>query len=222
MILDRYSGESMPYDEEEAIMRQPATRVGRRRFLAGSLGLVATATLRGQSWAQGGAPAVITSDARRPGLPYGVMSGDITSDRAIVWSRADRPARMVLEWATNEGLRDARRVVGPAALADGDFTARVDLAGLPPGQDIFYRVSFQDLADVKIFSAPARGRFRTAPTARRTVRFCFSGDEAGQGWGINREWGGLKLYEVMRRAQPDFFIHSGDQIYADNPIKAEV
>jgi alkaline phosphatase D len=27
---------------------------------------------------------------------------------------------------------------------------------------------------------------------------------------------------VMRRASPDFFIHSGDQIYADGPIQAEV
>src|SRR5262245_18655299 len=222
MILDGYSGGSISYDEEEPIMRLSATRGSRRGFLAGSLGLVATATLARQGWAQGGAPVVITPDARRPGLPYGAMSGDITGDRAIIWSRADRPARMVVEWATNEGLRDARRVVGPATLADSDFTARVDLNGLPAGQDIFYRVTFQDLADVKIFSAPALGRFRAAPAARRAVRFCFSGDEAGQGWGINREWGGMKLYEVMRRAQPDFFIHSGDQIYADGPLKAEV
>jgi len=32
----------------------------------------------------------------------------------------------------------------------------------------------------------------------------------------------MKMYEVMRKADPDFFIHSGDQIYADGPIKAEV
>src|SRR5207245_9732088 len=31
-----------------------------------------------------------------------------------------------------------------------------------------------------------------------------------------------KMYETMRRTNPDFFIHSGDQIYADGPIKAEV
>jgi alkaline phosphatase D len=28
------------------------------------------------------------------------------------------------------------------------------------------------------------------------------------------------VYEAMRRESPDFFIHSGDQIYADGPIKA--
>ncbi len=71
-------------------------------------------------------------------------------------------------------------------------------------------------------SAPVNGRFRTAPAGRRTVSFCFSGDEAGQGWGINTDLGGMKLYEVMRRRSPDFFIHSGDQIYADGPILAEV
>src|SRR5262249_42733853 len=42
------------------------------------------------------------------------------------------------------------------------------------------------------------------------------------GWGINPEWGGMKLYEAMRRTGPDFFVHSGDQIYADGPIRAEV
>ena len=66
------------------------------------------------------------------------------------------------------------------------------------------------------------GRFGTAPAGRRTVTFAFSGDEAGQGWGINTAWGGMKMYETMRRASPDFFIHSGDQIYADGPIKPEV
>ena len=56
--------------------------------------------------------------------------------------------------------------MGPAALPESDFSARVDLAGLPPGQDILYRVIFQDLADPKILSAPALGRFRTPPAGR--------------------------------------------------------
>jgi alkaline phosphatase D len=32
----------------------------------------------------------------------------------------------------------------------------------------------------------------------------------------------MKIYEAMRGLGPDFFVHSGDMIYADNPIKAEV
>jgi alkaline phosphatase D len=63
------------------------------------------------------------------------------------------------------------------------------------------------------------GSFRT-PALRRSVRFVWGGDTAGQGWGINPSFGGMKIYESMRRVQPDFFIHSGDTIYADGPIEA--
>jgi len=32
----------------------------------------------------------------------------------------------------------------------------------------------------------------------------------------------MKIYETMRQLNPDFFIHSGDYVYADNPIVAQV
>jgi alkaline phosphatase D len=168
------------------------------------------------------APAVATSDKARPAITHGIMSGDVTRDRAMIWSRTDRPARMVVEWSTEESLARAVRVPGPAVLSDSDFTARFDLSGLHTDATIFYRVTFEDLADSRAVSAPATGRLRTAPGAARNIRFVFSGDEAGQGWGINPAWGGYRLYEAMRAVGPDFFIHSGDQIYADNPLKEEV
>ena len=171
--------------------------------------------------AQGG-PAIVTSEAARPKLPAGVMSGDITADRAIVWAKTDRSARMIVEYATTESFQNARRIIGPAALEDSDFTARIDLGGLPAGQQIFYRVVFQDLNDVNASSLPVTGRFRTPSAARRDITFVYSGDEAGQGWGINPERGGYQVYEKMRQANPDFFIHQGDQIYADGPILPEV
>jgi len=199
--------------------------MNRRRLLQGSLLTLGTAALgsvaRVPVWAQGQAPAVITPDRLRPAIPYGVQSGDIDGDRAIVWSKTDRPATLIVEYSASDTFKGARRLVGPAALAETDFTARVDLRGLPSGQEIFYRVLFQDLADTKIMSAPVVGRFRTPSMDRKTVTFAWSGDEAGQGWGINPEWGGYRLYETMRRHNPDFFIHSGDQIYADNPLVAE-
>jgi alkaline phosphatase D len=175
-----------------------------------------------QVLAQGTPPAAITRDGARPQIPLGVMSGDMTDERAIIWSRCDRPGRLIVDYANNEQFRDARRMLGPAAIEDSDFTGRIDLSGLAAGQDLFYRVTFQDLADPKISSAPTSGRLRLPPAGRRDVVFAFSGDEAGQGWGINPEWGGYRVYDAMRRAAPDFFIHSGDQIYADGPLVAEV
>jgi alkaline phosphatase D len=159
---------------------------------------------------------------RRPGIAFGVQSGDVGVDRAIVWSKADRAARMNVEWSTTESFRNPTRVAGPDALGDADFTARVDLRRLPAGQDVFYRVSFENLKDIGAVSEPVVGRFRTAPARRRDVSFVWTGDTAGQGWGINPDFGGMKGYEAMRQTQPDFFIHSGDTVYADGPLQAEV
>jgi alkaline phosphatase D len=192
----------------------------RRSALAGT-GLVAATGLAGRVIAQQTAPAVITSDRMRPAVPYGVQTGDLTGDRAILWARADRPARMMVEWATTESFDDAKAVRGPAALEESDYTVKIDLAGLPRGERIFYRVAMVDLADHKLASEPVAGSFRTPPASRGNLRFVWSGDTAGQGWGINPEWGGMRIYETMRQVEPAFFIHCGDTIYADGPIAAE-
>ncbi|MGE3541401.1 MAG: alkaline phosphatase [Candidatus Tectimicrobiota bacterium] len=190
-------------------------------MLAGSQLLLQTLGLQ-HAWAQQNVPAVLTPDGTRPTVPYGVASGDITQETAIIWSHTNRPSRMLVEYATTASFARAQQVQGPAALAVRNFTARVELTGLPAGQEIFYRVRFQDLADPQLLSAPVQGHFRTAPAQRRAITFVWGGDTAGQGWGINPAWGGMKIYEQMRRQQPDFFIHCGDYIYADGTLQAEV
>ena len=46
------------------------------------------------------APAFIQSAGGRPQLPCGVATGDVTTGGAIVWSKCDRPARLIVEYAT--------------------------------------------------------------------------------------------------------------------------
>jgi len=69
------------------------------------------------------------------------------------------------------------------------------------------------------------GKFRTAPAAseepQKDIRFAWSGDTAGQGWGIDTTKGGMATYSTILQHSPDFMIHSGDTIYADSPIKSE-
>src|SRR5260370_40832310 len=48
------------------------------------------------------APAVVTSDALRPQVPYGPLSGDVTPDRAILWSKTDRSPRLIVADSTTE------------------------------------------------------------------------------------------------------------------------
>lgn len=192
----------------------------RRRFL--HLAALPAAAWLPPTAARAQAPGIISAPGSKPALPFGVTAGDAGAARAIVWSRSDRAARMFVEFSTTERFADARRVRGPAALESSDFTSRTVLTGLPPGQRIFYRVLYQDLSDLRTWSEPVGGSFSTPAMLPRDITLAWSADTVGQGWGINPEWGGLKLYETMRRAQPDAFINVGDTIYADQPLQPEV
>ena len=198
----------------------------RRTFLTTSTTLAGTSlAVPNLALAQPATP-FITRDAMRPQMAHGIQSGDPKADGAVIWTRSDRPARMWLEWATTASFNNPTRVRGPYLMEDSDFTGRVDLVGLPPGQEIFYRVVLQDLHNERVLSEPLAGHLRlpsmAGAKASRDVRFTWSGDTAGQGWGINEAWGGMKIYEQMRKLNPDFFLHSGDTIYADGPIQAQV
>lgn len=186
-------------------------KFSRRRFLttsAGALGAIAMPHL--------------SRAADRPAVTHGVQSGDVTVDGGVVWARTDRPAQMLVEVATTESFKDARALPPIAALPESDFTAKMLLENLPGGQDIFYRVRFRDLSHTAIEGEPVVGRFRTAPADRRDISFVWGGDVAGQGWGINPDDGGMFTFSAMRKHRPDFFLHSGDTIYADGPIQSEV
>jgi len=188
----------------------------RRRFLT------TTAAAAAFTGIGGIARPFISRANDRPVISHGLQSGDVSIDSGVVWARADRPSRMLVEVATTESFKDARHAGFVDALPESDFTAKMLLDGLPSSQDVFYRVRFQDLSSPTILSEPQVGRFRTAPSDRRSVSFVWSGDTAGQGWGIDESRGGMRTYTTMLKNRPDFFIHNGDNIYADGPIKAEV
>jgi|SRR5262245_17742041 len=71
------------------------------------------------------APEIITSDKVRPAAPFGAQCGDVTANRAVIWSRSDRAARMIVEYSTTESFKNAQRVTGPAAIEPTDLTARM-------------------------------------------------------------------------------------------------
>ncbi len=188
--------------------------IARHRFTRRTLmrsGLAATTML---------AMPAISRASSRPVFSHGVQSGDVTAEGGIVWTRTDRPARVVLEVSTTEGFDNPHHVATLNALPDSDLTVKALLQGMQPDQQLFYRMTATDLSDLNAVSDPVTGRFRTAPSGKRDIRFVWSGDTAGQGWGIDDE--GMRTYATMARYEPDFFIHSGDTIYADGPMTDEV
>jgi alkaline phosphatase D len=187
----------------------------RRQFLVrstSSLALAGLGTL---------AKPHLSRAADRPLIAGGIQSGDVCDGSAVIWARADRPARMQVECSSVESFRTILATASTDAVPDSDFTAKVPLQGLPPGQDIFYRVRFDDIASGTT-GETRTGHFRTAPAAGKSISFVWSGDTVGQGWGIDASRGGLRSYRTMLANRPDFFIHSGDHIYADCTIPSEL
>src|SRR6185503_9920353 len=94
-------------------------RLSRRRFLRGSTAMGAAALLGSVA-----APR-ISRAAARPIITHGIQSGDAAFDRAVLWSRADRPAFLFFEWATTESFTNATTLPTVTALPESDFTAKI-------------------------------------------------------------------------------------------------
>ena len=198
-----------------AVLRRNPVSLTRRRFMRGAASSASGLILSGI------AMPGISRETDRPRVTHGLQSGDVSANSAIVWARADRPSRMLVEASTTESFSTIRATGFADALPETDFTAKLQLEGLPAGQQIFYRVRFQNHASPTIIGEPQVGRFRTAPLEQRSVSFVWSGDTAGQGWGIDESRGGMRTFATMLKSRPDFFIHSGDSIYADCAISSE-
>lgn len=203
----------------------------RRGFLAASgltlaSGLILPTTASAHSVAGSSSSSSFSSSPGllldRPRITHGVASGDMRVDGANIWARADRPSRMVVTTSHSETFANPQVFRSPSALSPAtDGTGSVRVTGLAPGRDIHYRVHLEDLY-TGIRSEPVDGVFRTVPDQATDIRFHWSADVAGQGFGINPDIGGMIGWSAMAARDPHFFLHSGDVIYADNPIEAEV
>ncbi|MFC8041431.1 alkaline phosphatase D family protein [Paenarthrobacter sp. NPDC057355] len=222
------------------------TDFSRRTLVKSSLaGLTLAGLTAGATTPAGAAPSAIPLVRKRLTLPTGIATGDVTTDSAVLWSRASGPGRLT---ATLNAIDDAgeilrgrygfsRTIRGPLATEASDFTAKIHAKGLPPGTRFRLELNFEDENGT---GEAAQGTFSTAPgnkeandggtpggrgggrPASSSQSFVWTGDTAGQGWGINGQIGGMRGYKAMHDVRPDFFIHSGDTIYADGPIAESV
>ncbi|KHL19376.1 UNVERIFIED_CONTAM: alkaline phosphatase [Mumia flava] len=203
-------------------MTEPTSR---RQVLRGAAALGAGAAILGTAspaLARGRdhLPALVRHG--RPTLTHGVQSGDVLTDAATLWARADRRSRLVVELSRDPSFRRAITVPGPVVTDRSDFTGRLPLRHLPSGTELHYRVRAVDLRDPRRTSESVVGRLRTASTRRDDVRFLWSGDIAGQGWGVNPAYGGFRIADAMTARDADFFLCSGDTVYADGPVTESV
>src|SRR4051794_24682700 len=108
---------------------RPKHVLNRRQLLVRSAATVAVTGLGSI------AKPYVSRAADRPLMACGIQSGDVAADSGVIWSRADRAARMQVECSTVESFKTIIRAVSADALPECDFTSKVLLDGLPAGQD---------------------------------------------------------------------------------------
>ena len=149
------------------------------------------------------APVLIGSD-RDTGLSLCYVAGDVTSDGAIIWLRADPGSQITLHYS-DERTFSRFRSVGPFAVdKNADHTLRIELDKLDPATTYFYYAAVSGKKPGYLAS------FLTAPRATDAakVSFCFSGDS-------RESYQPFTIMKAVRAQKPDFFLHLGDTIYAD-------
>ncbi|MEV4804494.1 alkaline phosphatase D family protein [Nonomuraea sp. NPDC049421] len=195
--------------------------ITRRALLAGGVGL-------GMSAALGITPA--RAAARRAPLSdlfqLGVASGEPTPDGVVLWTRLavnpvaldgrggmpDRPVPVQWQLAADENFRTVVRRGTATARPESAHSVHVELEGLEPGAEYFYR--FKAGAEL----SPA-GRTLTAPapgTRSRALNLSFTSCADYQtGW--------FTAYRRMAEDQPDLIAFLGDYIYEygayDHPVR---
>ncbi|HET6643215.1 MAG TPA: alkaline phosphatase D family protein [Gaiellaceae bacterium] len=148
-----------------------------------------------------GSGAVAAAGHNGPQLTHGVVVGDVTTDSAVLWARADREGTLTVHLSGGRHERVARLRFRAA----DDYTGQVVLNGLRPDTTYRYKLG------------STRGTFETAPEADDAdqVRLAFGGDVAGQN--VCRDAAeGFPIMDTIRRSRPDVFVGLGDMIYADN------
>lgn len=160
-------------------------------------------------------------DERRTGFPFGVASGDVTSTSAVLWTRIDRDASLVLEIATSADFTGALAFQQTLRSTGAtDFTAKIIAEPLLPGTLYFYRWRQGD-------DTSETGTFRTAPAENvaANVRFVYSGDMDGALLPdiplLDEFENVFEVLDGMRRERADFFVFLGDTVYTDSPLRLE-
>ena len=143
-------------------------------------------------------------------------------------------------WRDHLGARRSavtahRRILDDLVLRECDARARIDRhtrdradgaratwrSAARPGP-LLSRAPRRRIETLASRALPCQVTFGRRRHAGRPVRVVWTADVCGQGWGIDPSRGGMQLFKRMADASPDLFLHVGDTIYADGPLRAEV
>jgi alkaline phosphatase D len=191
------------------VPRPPRALISRRSVLLGGAAGLGTAVL-------GGALSGCAGSQRPDPFTLGVASGEPGAAGVVLWTRlaprplaedglggmAPRPVEVEWELASDEQFSRVQRRGTETARPETAHSVHVELDGLAPGREYFYRFRSQG------FLSPA-GRTRTAPgsaAAGGPLTMCFASCS-------QYEHGFFTAYRRLAEDHPDLVLHLGDYQY---------
>lgn len=138
---------------------------------------------------------------------HGVASGDPEATAVIIWTRVNAPSEVRLLWqvAKDEAFGDIVGEGEASARPSSDYTVKVDVRGLEPGQGYFYR-----FLSGKAVSPVGRTRTLAAKDATKLRLGVISCSHYGFGF--------YNVYrELAKEPDLDAIVHLGDYIYEYGP-----
>ncbi|TJY41160.1 glycerophosphodiester phosphodiesterase [Cohnella pontilimi] len=144
---------------------------------------------------------------KKPYISHGTASGDVTDSSAVLWARANKESDIQFEISKDPSFTAPTVRKNERAAAERDYTVQVKVDGLSADTTYYYR------AKALPGQYTVSGSFHTAPKkgSQKPLTFVWGGDTGGQG-----EIPPFKAFQAMAALNPDFFLFSGDTIYADN------
>jgi alkaline phosphatase D len=155
------------------------------------------------------------------GFKYGVSSGDVSSNSAILWARANKAgmAQVQVKLGGSFGRCDpgsAPNRFKVKAQKGNDLTVQKKVTGLRPGRLYTYRWCMSG------GRLSAIGHFDTAPLAgqAKTIRFSVTGDQDASALPgtTTPYWNNFSLLNLIRAERNNFNVMMGDTIYSDSEV----
>ncbi len=144
------------------------------------------------------------------GLSHSPATFDVGARSALVWLRGIKEGQTVqIEWGRTEDFSVSEMSGSKKLSMDHDLTAVVELGGLDPDTQYFYRSASFD-GEGRVLGEV--GRFRTAPETTRAITFVVGAD-------LLAEYQPFKVFDQMLARKPEFFLNIGDTMYADHPVR---
>jgi phosphodiesterase/alkaline phosphatase D-like protein len=158
--------------------------------------------------AESAAPYPVTPALTAP-FAYGVASGDMTHESAVLWTRTPGIATVIPELSLTPTFDHPKTLPAVQTSEASDFTVKVIAIGLQPGTTYFFRfTSGRDVSPV--------GSFKTAyaPDQHTVVRMAFTGD-------ADWKWKPYPLLAALAKEHLDFFLFLGDLIYETTDLAGQ-